>query len=89
MDLLFEIVVELLLEGSLEISSNRKISKWIRYPILVMLILFFGVVIVGLFGFGIYIFKDSIPLSIIIIICSIIILVGCIIKFRKIYNEKK
>lgn len=89
MDLLFEIVVELLFEGSLEISSNKKISKWIRYPILVMLILFFGIVIVGMFVLGIYIFKDSIPLSVIIIICSILILVGCIIKFRNVYSEKK
>lgn len=89
MDLLFEIVVELLLEGSLEISSNKKISKWIRYPILIILMLFFAIVIIGLFGLGIYIFKDSVPLSLIFIGCGILILIGSIIKFRNIYKEKK
>lgn len=41
MDLLFEIIMELFLEGSIEINSNERVSKWIRYPILVMLILLF------------------------------------------------
>ena len=32
MDFIIELVMELLLEGSIEISSNKKVSKWIRYP---------------------------------------------------------
>ena len=41
MEYLFEFIAELLLEGSLEISKNKKISKWIRYPLLITISLFF------------------------------------------------
>ena len=89
MDLLFEIIVDLLFEGSLEICTNKKISKWIRYPILIVLISFFTIVTSIIFILGIFIFNNSKTLSIILIVCSILILIGGIIKFRNIYNRKK
>lgn len=49
MDFLFELIFELLFEGSTEIAKNRKISKWIRYPIIVFILLFF-IPIFGLIG---------------------------------------
>lgn len=89
MDILFEIVFDLLFEGSLEIASDKKISKWIRYPLIVLLIFLFTVVIVSLFVLGIYIFEDSIVMSIILIVCSLLMLIGSIIKFKNIYIERK
>lgn len=89
MDILFEIVFDLLFEGSLEIASDKKISKWIRYPLIVLLIFLFAVVIVSLFVLGIYIFEDSIVMSIILIVCSLLMLIGSIINFKNIYIERK
>lgn len=89
MDLLIEIILELILEGSIEISSNRKVPKWIRYPLILILTILFSIIIVGIFILGLYIYKESIILSILLIICSIALLIGCIIKFKKLYLEKR
>ncbi len=37
MELLMELIVELLLEGSVEVAKSRRISKWIRYPAIALL----------------------------------------------------
>ena len=89
MDLLFEIIMELFLEGSIEINSNERVSKWIRYPILVMLILFFTIITSGMLILGIYFIKENIVMSIILIICSLLLLMGSIIKLKSVYRTRK
>lgn len=50
-DLLFEGGLELLFEciyeGGIEVAKNRKITKWIRYPIAAVFLLF----LIGVIGF--------------------------------------
>lgn len=41
MEILLEIVGELVLEGCLAVGSNRKVSKWVRYPLLTLVLLFY------------------------------------------------
>jgi len=50
MEFLIEELLNLIFEGSIEISSNKKVSKWIRYPLIVIIILFFSVIILSIFG---------------------------------------
>ena len=88
MEYIFEFVAELILEGSIEISSNKKISKWIRYPLIFLIILFFSTIIFGLLISGIIILKKNIAVGIFIIIVSIIMLIGSIIKFKNTYLKK-
>lgn len=40
LDELFEFILELVVEGSIEISKNKKINKWIRYPLIALIIIF-------------------------------------------------
>ena len=89
MDIIFELILDILFEGSIEICSNKKISKWIWYPLLIILNVLLIVVIIGTFILGILLYKTSIVLSIIFIICSILFLIGGIVKFKKLYNERK
>jgi len=84
MEFLIEELLNLIFEGSIEISSNKKVSKWIRYPLIVIIILFFSVIIFGLLILGIAIMEDNMLAGILIVLLSLILLVGCIIKFRKI-----
>ena len=42
MEFIIECILELLLEGSIEVLPNKKISKWIRYPLAIFVILFFS-----------------------------------------------
>lgn len=87
MDFIIELVFDLLLEGSMEVSSNKKISKWIRYPILALLILFFATVIFGIIVVGVLILPKSILGGIFMILIGLIMLIMSIIKFRKKYLE--
>ncbi len=89
MDLLFEFLIELTMEGAIEVSKNKKISNWIRYPLIILIILFFSVVILGIFILGIIVRKDNLFLSILLIALSIFMLTASILKFKKIYIEKK
>ena len=41
MELLFEFLGELLFEGLVEVIQNKKVSKWIRYPLLGLVSVFY------------------------------------------------
>ena len=89
MEFLIELILELIFEGSMEISSNRKVPKIIRYPLISLIFLCF------LFVFGIILFvaiisyKESIILSILFIIIDIFLVIGFIKKFKELYLNKK
>lgn len=88
MEIIFELILDLLIEGSIEITSNKKINKIIRYPLLIFLILLFITVIGGILLLGIVILKQNIIIGIILILSSILLLVGSIIKFKSLYFKK-
>ena len=52
MDFILEFLGELLFEGALYTTTNRKISKWIRYPLLIIIFSFFAFIAFGLFALG-------------------------------------
>lgn len=89
MDFLIELVVELLVEGGMEIGSNKKVNKWIRYPIIAIIFLFFLTVILGLIFVGITMMGENIFAALFISGIGILMLIMAIIKFKNIYKEKK
>lgn len=64
-DLLFEggmeLLFDLLFEGGMEVAKNRKITKWIRYPVAAVLLLFLiGVIgFMGVAGIALLLSKES------------------------------
>lgn len=88
MEYLFEFLLDLILETGIEVSSNKKISKMIRYPLILLIVLFFALVIFGLLFLGILILNKNIWAGIFIISVSAILLISAIIKFKKIYINK-
>lgn len=89
MDFLIEILLELIIEGSIEISSNKKVPKWIRYPAIILITLFFTIIIFGVLALGVYILKRNIFVGIVIILIGLILLISGIREFKKKYIEKK
>lgn len=87
MEFVVELILELLLEGGIEVSSNKKISKWIRYPILAFLILFFSVIIFGIIILGLFLLPQSIFGGIFITLVGLFMLIMAIYKFKKRYLE--
>ena len=88
-DFLFEIIFELLFELGGEVASDKKISKWIRYPILAIILLFILIVIGGLMLIGIGLIDENLLAALFFIFLSLLFLVGFIFKFRKEYNKNK
>lgn len=87
MELIFEFILELFLEGGIEISKNKRISRWIRYPILVIIILFFATVIFGILFLGLMLLPKNILVSLFMLGIGLFMLIGTILKFKKVYLE--
>ena len=88
METLLEIIMEIVMEGTLYTAGNKKVSLWIRIPlILVLLLLFFGFIIAGSFLTGIIIvkkegfFKGLIMLGISVLMLGV--LIKLIVDYRK------
>lgn len=87
MNLLIEFILELILEGSIEIVKVKKIPKFIRYPILALIILFFSIIILGLIILGILSLKKNILFGLFSIILGIIFLIETVHKTKEQYEK--
>lgn len=85
MEYVFEFILELLLESGIEASKSSKIPKYIRYPLIVIISLFFIVVIGLIFFVGILSLKENILLGILLILIGLFMFIISVIKFRKTY----
>lgn len=88
MDFIFEILLDLIIEGCFEVSTNKKVPKIIRYPLIALIVLFFISIIGGIFILGISLWNKNIYGSIFIILISIILLMAAIYRLKKIYIER-
>lgn len=88
MDFIFEILLDLIIEGCFEASSNKKIPKVIRYPLIALIVSFFISVIAGIFILGVSLWHKDVYGSLFIIFISIILLIVAIYRLRKVYVER-
>lgn len=92
MDLLLEFIFELVMESSIEIAQDKKINKWIRYPIAFILSLFIIAVLITIMFVGIMFLMDkeiNIKLAgVLFIIFDIILIVSAIKKISKIKKDE-
>ncbi len=88
MEFIFEFILELVLEGGIEVSKSNKIPKYIRYPLIGIIILFFIAVIGFLILTGIILLNENIVLGILLIVIGVLFLIISAIKFRKTYMIK-
>lgn len=88
MEYVIEFILELLLEGGLEVTKKSKFPKPIRYIILTIIALLFITVIGVLYLTAFLILKQSILGFILLFLLATFILISSIIKFKKEYIEK-
>ena len=91
MDILYEFLIDLILEGAMEGSKSNRIPKPIRIILITFLLLFYAAIIgiIMFVGVEAIIYDNNILGGIIIIAVGLLILISCIVKFRQIYLEKK
>ena len=80
-----EFILELILEGSMEASKNRKVPRFIRCMLVIMISVFF-LSVDGLILFaGILITKENKMAGIILILLGVFMFIMSIIKLKKLY----
>ena len=89
MEFIIELILDLLLEGSIEASKSEKVPKPVRYILITLISLFFLAVIGLIIFIGIDTLKNSKLGGIIVISMGVLFLILAIIKFKKIYIKKK
>ncbi len=89
MEYIFEFILELIFEGSIEASKSKKVPKPIRYILITLIALFFLAVIGLIFLTGILCLEKNIAIGIFFILIGIITLVASIVKFKQTYVERK
>ena len=83
MDFLFELLFELIAEGTVELSKSRRVPKYIRYPLIVVIVLFCVAVIGLVFAVGILSLRQNVLLGILLIALGVFMLVVSILKLKK------
>jgi len=88
MEFIFEFILELVFQGGTEVSKSNKIPKYIRYPLIGIISLFYIAVIGFLIFAGIISFNNNIVLGIFLIVIGVLFLIISAIEFRKTYKIK-
>ncbi len=83
-----ELVLELVFDGGFEASKSSRIPKYIRYPLVGIICLFFIFVIGLVFFVGIITLKENVFAGIILILIGLLLLIMSAVKFRKEYFAK-
>lgn len=84
MEYLFEFLLKLLFE-----ESDKRVFKVIRYPLIVLLILFFSFVIFILFFFGVVSFQNHVFLGMFLLFVALFFLFRGWKKFKCVYLKQK
>ena len=93
MYLIFEIVIDfivsLFIENTDNIIKNKKISKWIRYPVIFIAIVLSSLITIAPIILGIVLLDKNITASVIFILIGSIFTLLIIYEIKKIIKEKK
>lgn len=87
-EIIFEVILDVVVEGSIEVSKSSKIPKYVRYPLIGMILLFFSAVIGLILFTGVLVLDKSIFSGMLLISVGLLLLFLSIIKFRKTYLTK-
>ena len=93
MDLILEIVIDFIvsifIENTENIIKNKKISKWIRYPVIFISIVLCSFITIAPIILGIVLLNKNIMASVIFILIGTIFTLFIIYKIKKIIKEKR
>lgn len=89
MEILFEFIFELIFESGIEASKNKKLPKYIRYPLVAIVSLFFIAVIGLIIAVGVFVLNENVLFGVFLILIGILMVLTSVIKFKKLYWVKK
>lgn len=85
-DILFEVIAGLVVEG----GTNKKVPKWIRYPLFALMVLFVVGLFVGLLVAGILFFiEGNVIIGVFFVLVGLFFLVALVNKALQMRKENK
>jgi quinol-cytochrome oxidoreductase complex cytochrome b subunit len=92
-EILIELIFELLFDSAVEVVKEKRISKWIRVPLAIFILLFFiGVfAVIGIAGVLLLMSKEKYSLSggIILLLLDVVLIVSFIVRMINGYKKIK
>lgn len=89
MEFLFELLLELAAEGTVELSKSIRVPRPVRY-LLIGIIVLFSVAVIGVMLLAsITALKENVLFGIVLLAITLFMLVMGVIKFRDTYLRKK
>lgn len=88
MELFLEIVFEFLFEGIIEVINNKKVSKWIRYPLFMIVTLIYTCISLLFFSLSFSFIRESLLAFLILFIIGVVLLIMFFLFIRKLYISK-
>ena len=89
MEILMEVLFELIFEGGYELSKSKKIPKWIRYPLIGLILLGFILIFLLIVFVGILIWNENMWVGLLMFGIGLFFLCSGVKEFKKFYFEKK
>ncbi len=89
MDILFEFLLELLLEGSVEAATSPRLPKWVRYPLIFLVFAFIFGVCALLVVAGVAAMRESTFIGVFLIVLGIALFFGAGYGLWKKYRQKR
>lgn len=88
MNYIVDFIVELLIEGTYELSRNKKTPSWLKYPLIIIFFLIFLGSTALIFLTAYLSLKEQPLIGIILFIIGLIYSIAFIYKFIKIYSKR-
>lgn len=89
MEIIWEFIMELFLEGSIEIAKSKKVPKWIRYPLMLIIALIFLAVFGGIIFLGVLSLKKNVAGGLFVIGVGVLLTALALRKFITFVHEFK
>ena len=89
MEFLFELLLELAAEGTVELSKSVRVPKPLRYVLIGIIVLFSAAVIGVMLLASILALRENVLFGILLLALTLFLLVMGIRKFRETYLKKK
>lgn len=87
MEIIVEFILEIVFESLFYVGTDKKRSKWIRYPIIFLFFVIYLLLITVIAYLAVLGFEKNIFIGMLLIIIDVVIIVATISKFKKEYRK--
>lgn len=89
MEFLFEFLLELLFEGSIEAATSPRLPKWVRYPLVLLVLAFIFGICALIVVAGVAVMRENTFLGVFLVVFGVALSFGAAYGLWKKYRQKR